>query len=129
MVEMPRILGDILKEALLSQADMEVVADVPYSMRLPSEITDTHTDVMIVGRELAQDDLALLRGCSEIAVLSLSNDGRSVSQYEVRADRTQLNPVDVEVSPQLIVDAIRAAARRRTPPGRWAQPKGRPSMG
>ena len=112
LAEMSRILGRIVREAVTGQGDMELVADLPDSATLPSVLRRTPTDVVVVGRELVDNDLELLCGCSGVAVLALAKDGRSAFQYQLHPERIEINNADAELSTHLLLEAIRAAAKR-----------------
>jgi chemotaxis response regulator CheB len=112
LADMSRILSDIVKDALARQADMEVVGDVRDAMRWSEVVSDAHVDVLVIGRELVDEDLERLRKRCAVAVLALTNDGRGAMRYRLHAEPVQVEDDDTDVSPELIVEAIRAEARR-----------------
>lgn len=112
LVDVPRILGDIVKDAVAHQADMEVVADIASSPSLPSVVSETNTDVVVIGRELLGYDLELLRGCPGVAVLALVDDGRHALRYRLRPEPVRPDKDGANgISTELIVAAIRAEAQ------------------
>src|SRR5207245_5875950 len=109
---MSRMLGDIVRDAVESQPDMEVVADLLDCASVPSVAHETHTDVVVVGRELSEMlDTRLLNQCGSYAVLALSKDGRKAFRYELRPACVQLSADGPDISARLLVEAIRSAAR------------------
>ena len=116
LAEMPRMLCDIVKDAVTRQPDMEVVAEIPDCTSLAVVASETHTDVAVVGHELSElsdEDQELLRQCSGVTVLALTKDGRKAYRFELRPERVPLAADGAGVSPQLLVDAIRAAKQGR----------------
>jgi len=90
-------------------------------------VSETNTDVVVVGHELLGYDLHLLRWCPGVAVLALTDDGRHAFRYRLRPEPVE--PVNDDangVSTALIVGAIRAEAqvRGRNPEDRWRNGRG-----
>jgi len=114
------MLGDIVRDALAGQPDMELVGDlvVCAGEDVPAVISNSRADVLVVGRELwelGRRDLDLLCECLDTTVLVVTQDGRRAFRYELRPERIPLATEADGVSPQHLVDAIRQAARRRLP--------------
>jgi len=110
------MLGDIVRDTLAGQPDMELVADVPTCEGAPAAISDREADVLVVGRELsalAGPDLELLWGCADTTVLVVTQDGRRAFRYELRPERIPLTTAVGGVSSQDLLDAIREAGGRR----------------
>ncbi len=108
------MLGDIVKDAVAREADMEVVADMHSSVSLPSVVSETNTDVVVVGHELLGYDLQLLRRCPGVAVLALTDDGRHAFRYRLRPEPVKPDSDGANgISTELIVGAIRAEAKGR----------------
>ena len=103
--KMPRLLREIVEDAVRFQPDMKRI-DSSEEHDLSSAIKREQADVLIVA-EPGIDDAAsheqLLLENPRLKVLVVSRDGREAHLLEFR----QI-PV-VEVSPQGLVDAIRAA--------------------
>jgi hypothetical protein len=110
------MLGDIVKEAVAGQPDMEIVAELS-SAELPWAARDVAADVVMVGRELDEGsgpDLELLCHCHRIGVLALSTDGRRVFRYRFRTDREELSTDRDGLSLEHLLEAIRDVAARGT---------------
>ena len=109
LAEMSRILSHIVREAVADEGDMEVVGELPDSSTLP---LGSGTDVIVMGRELVAADVGLLCRCPGVAILALTEDGRRAFHYHLHPERIAVNGKEADLSAQLLVDAIRAAARR-----------------
>jgi DNA-binding NarL/FixJ family response regulator len=105
LVELPRIMREIIERAVADQPDMEIVGELPAST-LPEALDGAGVDVVISGTNY---DCASLRELLDerprLKVLAVADDGRDAFLFELRPTRTRLG----EVSPQTIVDAIRNA--------------------
>jgi DNA-binding NarL/FixJ family response regulator len=105
LVELPRIMREIIERAVADQPDMEIVGELPAST-LPEALDGAGVDVVISGTNY---DCASLRELLDerprLKVLAVADDGRDAFLFELRPTRTPLG----EVSPQNIVDAIRNA--------------------
>ena len=103
--EMPRMLREILEDAVRSQPDMELI-DSGDGHDLPMAIKREHADVVIVAERGADDPVSheqLLLENPRLKVLVVSRDGREAHLLEFWRV-----PV-AEVSLQGLVCAIRAA--------------------
>jgi DNA-binding NarL/FixJ family response regulator len=113
LVDMPRMLREIVSGTISAQPDMQVVAeDMDYEGML-SAAERNRASVVIVGSDGADvedmcERLAVQR--PDLGVLALSADGRHTTVHELRPFRTHLG----ELSPQQLVEAIRDAAFSRT---------------
>jgi hypothetical protein len=98
MLEMPRLVRELIELAVRSQPDMEVVdRDSPPP------------DFVVCGVPSAQSPSAgrtLLAECARVRVLELDPDAGRASLYELHEHEIG------EVSLAQIIDTIRAAARR-----------------
>lgn len=108
LVSMPALLRDILVQTLEVQLDMEVVGDLGGGIELLVDAGHTRADVVVLGLE--QMDLPgiatnLLAEYPHLSVLAVTTDGRAASLFELRPRKTSIG----DVSPQGLVDAIRAA--------------------
>ncbi len=109
------MLLDIVKDAVAAQPDMEVVAEIPDCANLGAVAERTRSDVAVLGRAFSEEDGELLRRGSGVALLALTNEGRSAFRLRLRPELVELRAEGDGVSPQLLVDAIRAAMRGRAP--------------
>jgi hypothetical protein len=103
--EMPRMLRQIVEDAVMSQSDMKLV-DSGEGHDFAMAIKREHADVVIVSKRAVDDPMSYLQFLLEnprLKVLVIKREGREAQLLEFR----QI-PV-AEVSPQGLVDAIRAA--------------------
>lgn len=118
LAELPGLLRDIVKGAVAAQPDMEIVAEVADCAALAQVAEHSHPDVAVVGRVFSttsEADGELLRRCASggLALLSVTDDGRNAFSLQLRPELVALGHEGAGVSPQILVDAIRAEARRR----------------
>jgi hypothetical protein len=105
----PRMLTEILEEAITSQADMEVIAGPEVVDRPPVE-HPVSPDVVIVGghdSQPAADAHALLTRWPRACVLMITARGHQVLMYQLMPRKTELG----EMSAGELVQAIRSAVR------------------
>jgi DNA-binding NarL/FixJ family response regulator len=105
LVDLPRIMREIIQQAIADEPDMVIVnGSLPADLR--GALERSAADFVISGadHELAEVG-ALLEERPRLRVLSVVGDGREAFLYELRPTRTPLG----EVSPRTIVDAIRSA--------------------
>jgi DNA-binding NarL/FixJ family response regulator len=103
---MPRILRDIVVQAVADEPDLEIVALEEHGAALRHTVESSRADFVIAGadydfREVAQ----VLEERPRLRVLAVAGHGREAFLYELRPTRTPLG----EVSPRTIVEAIRRA--------------------
>lgn len=106
LIDMPRILREIVRETILAQPDMDVVAELDASWSVPDCIDRYHPDVVVVGAESVKvDELGpeLLRRCSSRA-LAVAPDGSESFLFELRPYQVPLG----ELSPEALLAAVRA---------------------
>lgn len=109
------MLGDIVKGVVEGQPDMEVVGDIADCESLAATAGQTQADVALVGCELSAFSDAgrqLLIDCKGVTLLVLTEDARKAYRFELRPQRVPLTADEGGVSPELLVDAIRAARHR-----------------
>jgi len=102
------MLCDIIAHAITSESDMEVVGEVDDRAHLGPAAQATEADGVILqldGLELPAECGALFDARPRIKLLGVAGDGRRTFLYDLRPQRTALG----EVSPQRLVEAIRAA--------------------
>ena len=105
LAEMPRLLRDIVRDAVASQADTELVGDFRARNELFRAIQGV--DVVIVGAGQPDDSaLALevfrMSPCTRVLIVAVS--GRSAIMWQLRPHKAPLG----EVSAESLVRAIRA---------------------
>ena len=99
---------DIITDVVTTQPDMEVVGQLPDRLVLLSTTDQTRADVVVLGLKdsaLPTDCEQLFTAHPQIRVLGIAADGRRAFLYELRPQQVSLG----EVSPQGLIDAIRAA--------------------
>jgi DNA-binding NarL/FixJ family response regulator len=113
LVDMPRLLRDMIARAIEAQDDMQVVGEAPNPSAISTAVAATEPEFVIVGLEHAE----LPRDCSEFLgsrarprLLGIEAvDGRAFL-YELRPDRVRIG--EGSVTPDELVSAVRAAAAR-----------------
>jgi hypothetical protein len=107
LVDLPRILREIIEEAIADEPDMVIVGGNGANGDLKSAVERSNAEFVISGADYAPDEVgALLEEHPRLRVLSVVGDAREAFLYELRPMRTPL----AEVSPRTIVDAIRQAS-------------------
>jgi len=102
------MLCDIIEHAVKNESDMVVVGELTDRSYLATTARATEADVIILqldDSELPAECGALFDARPRIRLLGVAGDGRRTFLYDLRPQRTALG----EVSPQRLVDAIRAA--------------------
>jgi len=115
MAEIPRMLSDIVREAVANEPDMTVVGEFTKRAALSEVLTADGADVVIVGASQAEESAVphqILFTSPHIRVLMLETTGRRAVMYELRPHRTPLE----DVSRQRLLEAIRQQLRRRARP-------------
>jgi DNA-binding NarL/FixJ family response regulator len=104
-VDLPRMLREILKNALLAHPDFSIVAEFTSDVSLTSAATRSSADLLIAGMSDASDeDLdEVVNAYPRIKVLAIEAGGRWMFLYELHPRRITLG----EVSPKQFVDIIR----------------------
>ncbi len=105
--DMPRLVHDIVRDAMIRQPDLEIVGEIDNMNDLGATLCDVAPDVVILGqpsgnRGGGKDFLPW--DVPSVAFLLVSADGREAYSGEWRCRR-----VAVDLSRQDLVDAIRAA--------------------
>ena len=105
--DVPELVRDLLRHAISSQPDMELVQGridpVPVETSDPDVVVATQraADVQSVSRILAR--------WPRSEVLMITVDGRQAALFQLKPHRTEL----LEMSPAELTNAIRAAVRQR----------------
>lgn len=118
LAEMPRMMRDIVERAVSTQPDMQIVGFAPARVgapsAAPSRLVDADADVVIVGVASAQEARAydpVLFDRPHLRILAITGDGRGAFLYQLRPQAVPIG----DVSPQGLVDAIRAGAAAEAP--------------
>jgi DNA-binding NarL/FixJ family response regulator len=105
LVDMPRILREIIEQAVGGEPDLELV-QARSEPGLRAAVESSGADFVISGADYDFAEVArLLEERPRLRVLAVTGDGREGFLYELRPTRTALG----EVSRQTIVNAIRGA--------------------
>src|SRR4051794_31647586 len=105
---MPRMLRDILSDAITTQADLAIVDPSEGSEALLAAIERSDPDVVVLGvggNESTGEVTELLRRHPRATVLTVSANGREARLYALRPNVDRLS----DTSPQGLLDAVRAA--------------------
>ncbi len=105
LVDMPRLLRDIVVQAVVDEPDLEIVALEERGAALRQTVDSSKADFVIAGADYDFHEVAQVLGeRPHLRVLVVDGSGREAFLYELRPTRTPLG----EVSPRTIVDAIRS---------------------
>jgi len=115
---MPPLLGDIVRETLIHQTDLEVLAEVGTRGEIDFAVTSTRAHVAILG--ISPGDWGtldvllrqLLKSHPQLRVIALASDGRSGYVYQLEPRTVAI----ADVSPAALVNAIRAMAEKDVHP-------------
>ena len=111
---MPRMMRDIVAAIIVAQPDMTIVGESGEggdAESIAGAVAAARPDVLIVGMERAEGGeppvlcAELLSRFPQVKVIAVEDHGRSSALWELRPHRALLG----EVSPQGLVDSIRAA--------------------
>jgi len=103
---MPRILRDIIVQAVSDEPDLEIVALEERGAALRQTVDSSKADFVIAGADYDFHEVAqVLQERPRLRVLAVAGHGREAFLYELCPTRTPLG----EVSPRTIVEAIRRA--------------------
>ena len=108
MVDMSRMLSEILEATLRSRPDFEVVARYRHQDELSSAVLDSGADLVIAGCD-AVDEAEfgrLLRERPKAKVLAVLGDGQRSYLYQLRAHSVALG----EMSPQSLLTVLASVA-------------------
>jgi DNA-binding NarL/FixJ family response regulator len=113
LLDMPRLLCDLVRDVLSEQPDLEVVAELHDDSQLDEAVTRTAPNFVIVGTDRAE----LSEACKELfelrprlKVLALATEGGRSVVWELAPNYVQLG----EMSPESLL-----AALRQSRPWRW----------
>jgi hypothetical protein len=103
---MPRILREIIVQAVADEPDLEIVPFEAHGVALRQTVKSGRADFVIAGADYDFHEVAqVLEERPRLRVLAVAGHGREAFLYELRPTRTPLG----EVSPRTIVEAIRGA--------------------
>ena len=109
----PPLLGDIVRDAVADEADVEVVGRSADDGLLAA-VDDTAPDVVLTedrGPHLPDLYLRLMLSHPYLQLLTVSADGRNAALWRLAPERRAL----ADVSPRGLAGALHDAARRRAP--------------
>jgi hypothetical protein len=110
LVGLPRLLEEIVSDALAQAPDLMVTATLPDAQALAMDLPAA--DVVVIGTESSGLIAATLERQPRLAVLAVSEDARSSSLYVLHPERTDRVGY---LSRGSLVAAIRAAAEPPAP--------------
>jgi DNA-binding NarL/FixJ family response regulator len=116
VLNMRRMMHDIILGILASQPDIEVGNESEAPLQPPAMLLRPETDVVILEqRTLADADAYVARATAprRLKVLVITDDGRQTLLYELRPRRMVLG----ELSPPELLGAIRGAVAE----GSWSE--------
>jgi DNA-binding NarL/FixJ family response regulator len=112
VVGLSGILGEIIRDSLAHQFDMDIVDELPDAGELMSAARRSRCDAVIIKSaegELPPAGLQLLGACPSVAILVLSADGRYADVHRGQRNRVRLE----DPSGIATMDALRAAVGPR----------------
>jgi DNA-binding NarL/FixJ family response regulator len=113
LIDMPRLLRDMLARAIDAQPDMSVVGQEGHPSSIGRAVNDTAPEFVVVGLEQAQlpaDCQRFLSSRARPRLLGIEAvDGRAFL-YELRPEKERIG--EMSITPDELVGAIRAAAVR-----------------
>lgn len=110
---MPRLVRDMVEQAIARQHDMAVVAHCVSFDDLFAVAARTEPDIVIVGledRDLPRVCLELMLEHQGVSVLGIDARSGRAWLYELRLEQMQID----EIAPDDVVHSIRSAVRKRT---------------
>ena len=114
LVDVSRLVGEMVEGAVVRTNDMGVVGSTSLDELLDTARAST-PDVVIVGIDahngLPDACLELLLERPRVKVLAIEEHGGTARLYELRPERVEIG----DVSPDEVVESIRAAVLRPTP--------------
>ena len=115
LVEMPRLLSDILKDLISAEPDIEVAGEALTRDGLLALAERTRCDIVVLGSDRSEpppEGLALLEALPHVRLIGVSSDGRSLFLYERGRRQTPLG----QMSPRELLSVIRASVRADASP-------------
>jgi DNA-binding NarL/FixJ family response regulator len=118
LVDLPRLLREIVLGSVVDEADLEVVDHVSRVEVLEDAARRHDVDVVVIGSDDPELALRLLDLRPRLKVLAVGGEGLDTRLYELRPWRVLLG----DVSPRTLVEAIRAAAGATWSATAWSGP-------
>ena len=107
---LPQLLRDIVVGALSGEPDMELVGEAPGTCELPGLVESASAHLAIVACDRSEiERLGRLVNGTPVTLLAITDEGHRGALYELRPRETDLG----ELSPRVLVNAIREVARKR----------------
>lgn len=107
LIDMPRMLRDIVKELVLAQPDMQIVGEYEADTSLGAAVERTEAEFVISGVPTDEAGAgALLGERPHVKVLAVEADARQTFLWELRPQKVALG----EISPRTLLGAIRGEA-------------------
>jgi hypothetical protein len=106
MVTTPAMLGDLIKRLTFERVELDIVGELSDRARLVSRLRALRPGLVITGMQAGEADLPmrdLLLELPACKFIVLSHDGRSVTGYQLRLNRTSL----ADLGPDQLVGFIR----------------------
>jgi DNA-binding NarL/FixJ family response regulator len=113
LIDMPRMLRELIRTVVAEQPDLMVVAELDDGLDLGAELESNEPDFVIVGTEhghISTACRALFERRPRLRVLAIATDGDNAVVWELAPRRVLLG----ELSPDSLLAAIRDAR-----PWRW----------
>jgi DNA-binding NarL/FixJ family response regulator len=113
LVDLPRVLRDLIMQAVATRSDIELVGEVSAPDSVPAALERYAANAVILPaghpalRGQAKAILKTVR--ADVRVVALEPDGRSGLFYDLEPRQTPLG----EVSPDMLMELIGRASRRR----------------
>lgn len=113
LIDMPRVLREMLARAIDAQPDMWVVGQERHPSAIGRAVRDTEAEFVIVGlerAELPRDCQEFLRSRVTPRLLGIEAVDGHAFLYELRPERARIG--EASITPDELVAAIRSAATR-----------------
>jgi chemotaxis response regulator CheB len=106
LIDMSPLLREIIREALVPEPDLEVVAEHEGTVDLRTAVERDDADFVIFGADASDESVhSLITANSGLRAIEVRSDGRESVLYELRPHRVSLG----EISSETLVRTIRAA--------------------
>ena len=106
LIDMSPLLREIIREALVPEPDLEVVAEHEGPVDLRTAVERDGADFVIFGADASDDSVrSLIAANHGLRAIEVRSDGKESVLYELRPHRVSLG----EISSETLVRTIRAA--------------------
>lgn len=112
ILDVPRMLREIIEEVLAGQSDMAVVGEFSSTDAVVEAVDRTHAD-LVIGGAAARDRLDVARLLATFPRLKLLLVGVDARDTELHELQPRVVPLG-ELSPQTLLESIRRAFPART---------------